>query len=118
LLLHIFAVEFRYAERLAGKEVTPYESQPTGSVQELFGIHETATAMYREYLATATDQDLAVVLEFPTRISGILRSSKRKIFAHAMLHGTRHWAQLATALREQGHASDWAHDFIFNDVFE
>jgi uncharacterized damage-inducible protein DinB len=38
------------------------------------------------------------------------------MFAHAMLHGVRHWAQLATALREKGHGTDWGHDFLFSDV--
>ena len=37
-LLHIFAVELRYAERLTGSDVTEYETLPTGSVRELFAI--------------------------------------------------------------------------------
>ncbi|HEY5176811.1 MAG TPA: DinB family protein [Terriglobales bacterium] len=115
-LLHIFAVELRYAERLASSAITEYESIPTGSVRELFGIGEKARTLYRDYLTRATDEDLATVLEFPTRTSGVLRASKRKMFAHAMLHGVRHWAQLATALREAGHSTDWGHDFLFSDV--
>jgi len=70
-LLHIFAVELRYAERLGGLPITKYESLPTGSVAELFGIGEKARTLFRDYLAGATNEDLAVVLEFPTRISGI-----------------------------------------------
>jgi uncharacterized damage-inducible protein DinB len=115
-LLHVFAVELRYAERLNGSPITEYESLPTGSVSELFGIGEKARALYRQYLGHTGDEDLAIVLEFPTRISGVLRASKRKMFAHAMLHGVRHWAQLATALREKDHGTDWPHDFIFTDV--
>jgi uncharacterized damage-inducible protein DinB len=65
-------------------------------------------ALYREYLVGATDEDLTVVMEFPTRTAGVLRASERKMFAHAMLHGVRHWAQLATALREKGHGTDWS----------
>jgi uncharacterized damage-inducible protein DinB len=64
----------------------------------------------------ATDADLAKVMEFSTRTAGVLRASKRKMFTHAMLHGVRHWAQLATALREKGHGTDWPHDFLFSDV--
>ena len=115
-LLHIFAVELRYAERLLDQEVTPYEAHSTGTVDDLFAIGKNARQLYTKYLERATDEDLAVVLEFPTRISGVLRSSKRKMFAHAMLHGVRHWAQMATALREAGHATDWPHDLIFSDV--
>ena len=74
--------------------------------------------MYRDYLAKATDDDLAAVMEFPTRTAGIIRCSKRKIFVHAMLHGVRHWAQLATALREAGYATNWGKDFLYSPVME
>ena len=48
-LLHIFAVELRYAERLTGSAVTEYEALPTGSVGELFATGERARKLYREY---------------------------------------------------------------------
>ena len=115
-LLHIFAVELRYAERLTGSAITEYEALPTGSVRDLFGIGDSARKLYREYLSRATDADLATVMEFPTRTAGVQRASKRKMFAHAMLHGVRHWAQMATALREKGHGTDWGHDFLFSEV--
>ena len=117
-LLHIFAVELRYAERLAGLPITDYEALPKGSVNELFGIGARARAMYRDYLATTTDEDLAAAMEFPTRTAGTIRASKRKMFAHAMLHGVRHWAQLATALREAGYAASWGKDFLYSPVME
>ncbi len=117
-LLHIFAVELRYAERLAGLPITDYETLPTGSVAELFGIGDRARGMYRDYLAKATDDDLASIMEFPTRTAGIIRSSKRKMFAHAMLHGVRHWAQLATALREACYPTNWGKDFLYSPVME
>jgi uncharacterized damage-inducible protein DinB len=117
-LLHIFAVELRYAERLQGLPITAYETLPTGSVADLFGVGEKAGRMYREYLATASDKDLGAVIEFSTRTAGIIRSSKRKIFLHAMLHGVRHWAQLATALREAGYPTNWGKDFLYSAVME
>jgi uncharacterized damage-inducible protein DinB len=115
-LLHIFAVELRYAERLTGSPITEYEALPTGSARDLFSIGDSARGLYRDYLSRATEADLATIMEFPTRTAGVLRASKRKMFAHAMLHGVRHWAQLATALREKGHGTDWPHDFLFSDV--
>lgn len=117
-LLHIFAVELRYAERLMGLPVTYYETLPTGGVAELFAIGDRARAMYRNYLAEATDEDLFLVVEFPTRTAGIFRASKRKIFLHAMLHGVRHWAQLTSALREAGHPTSWGKDFLYSNVME
>ena len=42
----------------------------------------------------------------------------RKIVVHLLLHGVRHWAQLATTLRQQGHATDWPHDILMSDALE
>jgi uncharacterized damage-inducible protein DinB len=117
-LLHIFAVELRHAERITGLPITDYEMLPTGSVAELFGIGDRARGMYRDYLAKVTDSNLATVIEFPTRTAGTVRASKRKIFAHAMLHGVRHWAQMTTALREAGYPTGWGKDFLYSPVME
>ena len=117
-LLHIFAVELRYAERLKGLPVTAYETLPKGSLAELFEVGEQARAMYRGYLAKVTDDDLASVIEFPTRTAGVVRASKRKIVVHALLHSVRHWAQLATALREAGYPTNWGKDFLYSEVME
>ncbi len=118
LLLHIFAVELRYAKRLLGAAVTPYEQLPAASLDEIFSIGDTARKNIRQYLAQASDADLGTVLTFPTRTAGTLSSSKRKIVAHVLLHGIRHWAQVATALRQCGYKQDWPHDFIFTDALE
>jgi len=117
-LLHIFAVELRYAQRLNKEEISAYESLPQSSVAELFAIGERARDGYRRYLAGVTDDGLRTVMEFPTRSAGTLRASERKIFLHAMLHSVRHWAQLATALREAGHEAKWGKDFLFSEVME
>ena len=117
-LLHIFAVELRYAQRLNHEEISSYESLLQGSVADLFRIGDRARAGYSKYLSRATDEDLKTVLEFPTRSAGTLRASNRKIFAHAMLHSVRHWAQLATALREAGYEAKWGKDFLFSETME
>ena len=117
-LLHIFAVELRYAERLNDQKVTSYEELPTASVADLFGIGDLARAGLRAYLANTTDDRLKVVQEFQTRTAGTLRASERKMFAHTMLHSVRHWAQLATALREAGYETNWGKDFLMTEVME
>ena len=118
LVLHIFAVELRYAERLLGAAVTPYEQLPTGSLGDIFCIADTARQKLRHFLTGATDADMKKLLTFETRTAGTLSSSQRKIVAHVLLHGTRHWAQVATALRHRGYKQDWPHDFIFTNALE
>lgn len=100
-LLHIFAVELRYAERLTGSPGTEYETLPTASVADLFATGDRGRGIFCDYFATVTDADVANVMEFPTCTAGTIRASKRKMYDHALLHSMRHWAQLATALRER-----------------
>ncbi len=116
LVLHIVAVDLRYAERLLGEKVTEYEELPTSTPAELFSTADCAREKLEAFLQKATDAEWNQVLTFPTRSAGTLSSSKRKIFIHTLLHGMRHWAQLATYLRQQGHKQPWAHDFLLSDV--
>ena len=118
VLLHIFAVELRYSERLLETDVTAYDKLPTGSLDELFGIHARARSNVDQWLAKTDERDMAKVLTFPTMTAGTLSASKRKCLIHALLHGIRHWAQMANTLRIQGHKQDWGHDFLFTDALE
>ena len=119
VLLHIFAVELRYSERLLEVEkVTEYEELPTGSLDDLFGIYARARANYKEWLGKTNESDMAKVLTFPTRTAGTFSASKRKCFVHALLHGVRHWAQVANTLRLRGYKQDWQHDFLMTDAME
>ena len=118
VLLHIFAVELRYSERLLETEVTAYEKLPTATLDDLFGIHKRARQNIDRWLAGTHERDMAKVLTFPTITAGTLSASKRKCLIHALLHGVRHWAQVANTLRIKGHKQDWGHDFLFTDALE
>jgi uncharacterized damage-inducible protein DinB len=117
LVQHIVAVDQRYAERLLGEEITPYEKIPTETT-EMFRTAEHAFEKLRDFLNSTAEEEWKAVITFPTRSAGTLTASKRKIFVHTLLHGMRHWAQLATALRTAGFKQDWPHDFLFTDAIE
>lgn len=111
LLQHIVAAELRYAQRLAGLEITSYEQIPYGSVEELAATHKQAHALYVQLLNTpryAWDEEI----DFVTRSAGTLRFSRRKMFFHAQLHGIRHYAQLATLVRQHGYKPGWQMDLM------
>lgn len=118
LLLHICAVELRYAERIRDLPATAYEQLPIDAVAALFGVSEKARGLFRQSLAAMTEDDFSEVQEFKTRTAGTLNASKRKMFLQAMFHSMRHWAQMATLLREHGHATDWRRDFLFSKVMK
>lgn len=112
LLQHIFAVERRYADRLLGQPVSGYEVVNPESVATLFAGGRESREMLEQYLANASEDDLGRHMEFQTQTLGTLSATARKIVAHTLMHGIRHWAQLATALRQQGHKTDWPHDLL------
>jgi uncharacterized damage-inducible protein DinB len=111
LLFHTFLVERRYADRLLGDPITPYEGVPHDTVDELFAIHRAARERMERYVAGATAGEWDEVLTFETLLYGPMHGSRRKVVAHALLHGVRHWAQVATALRQPGHEL-WPHDLM------
>jgi uncharacterized damage-inducible protein DinB len=118
VVLHIAAVQMRYAERLLNLPITEFDELNSKSAPELFALAHKSAEDLRSFAVAANDADWDGTLTFPTRTAGTLTASRRKIFVHALLHGLRHWAQLATFLRQQGHKQDWQHDFIFSNVMK
>lgn len=115
---HIVGVELRYSERLLGLPVTDMSVLSSKTVDDLFSTATRSEQNMRSFLGKANGSDWETVLTFPTVAAGNKSASKRKIFVHALLHGVRHWAQLATLLRGNGNKQDWPHDFLFSTVFE
>lgn len=118
VVLHIAVVQVRYAERLLNLPVTEYDTLSDKNTEELFVLAHKSIEDLRSFAISAKDSDWEGTLTFPTRTAGTLTASRRKIFVHALMHGIRHWAQLATFLRQQGFKQDWGHDFIFSRVLK
>jgi len=112
LIYHVFMVEQRYAERLLGEPVTPYAAETPTGVDEIFAVYPEARGRLERYVAKATAGEWGETLTFETIAAGTLSASKRKIVAHALVHGIRHWAQIATALRLAGEGEQWMHDVL------
>lgn len=116
LVTHIFAVELRYAERLRGLDVTSYDDINVHALDEIFTLGDGARTLLREYISGMTEEDAAVVLTFPTMTAGTLSATKWKITSNIFLHGIRHWAQVATALRAAGFPGQWGHDMLLSEI--
>jgi len=116
LLLHIFGVELKYAERIAGGTLTKPADLPTGTLDEIFTIAASAHGKMKTYLKTASEADLNGKITFPTLSAGEQTATRRKVLGHALIHSLRHWAQLTTEMRRRGHKTDWHHDFLFADA--
>jgi uncharacterized damage-inducible protein DinB len=114
LLQHIVAVELRYAEQLSGLPPTEYASIPFDSAATVYATHERAMKRLRELLAS--DLDWNGKFNFVTRSRGPARSARKSVLFHALMHGIRHYAQLATLVRQHGIKPDWPMDYIFMDI--
>ena len=114
LLQHIVAVELRFAERLAGLPATDYAAIPFDSAEAIYATHGLAMALFRDQLASAVDWGER--MEFVTRSMGTFRTSRKTILFHALLHGIRHYAQLATLVRQRGIKPEWQMDYLLMEV--
>ncbi|MHB1021670.1 MAG: DinB family protein [Acidobacteriaceae bacterium] len=117
LVKHIVAAELRYAERVAGESITLYEQIPDRTAEELFAVHQQAVEKCRALLADGS-VDWAGKLEFDTKTAGKFAASRRKILLHALLHSIRHYAQLATLVRQHGYNPGWMMDFLATNAME
>lgn len=114
-LQHIFAVELRYAQRLAGLPESTYQEIPKDSIKSLFTAHRLAFDLIRNLLAQP-DYDWSAELTFDTISLGRLRASRETILLHLTLHGIRHYAQLATLVRQEGFKTTWQMDYLFAEA--
>jgi uncharacterized damage-inducible protein DinB len=115
LLQHIVAVELRFAERISGLTETPYEVIPSDSVAAIYATHDKAMGHLRQ-LDPHTEDYWEEWLEFTTRSAGTLRARRCTIFIHLVMHSIRHYAQLATLMRQQGIAPNWGMDYLLMGV--
>ena len=112
LLQHIVAVELRYAERLNELPHTDYAAIPFDSVEAIYATHDRAVELLRPLLERDAEW-WETVLEMKTRSAGTLRASRRTVLVHLLTHSIRHYAQLATLVRQHGVVHNLAADYLF-----
>lgn len=113
LVKHIFAVELRYAEQLNGRRAPEYDELPDASLEDLYMIRARGAESLKEFLVATNDAALDAPFEVKTRSAGALATTRRTVFIHAMTHATRHWAQLASLVRQAGYPSIGWQDYLF-----
>lgn len=114
LVKHVFAVELRYAQRLVGEPVTGYEELADRTVEELWEIHRAAASLRDRFLREASPEALDRVLVSDTRKLGRIESRAHTVVVHSLVHGIRHWAQVAMVLRQHGYGGLWEHDWLLS----
>jgi len=116
VVLHIFAVEQRYGQRLRDERVTEWDEFGQASIEDVFELGDLARGQLVDFLTTTDESQLDKVLNFQTLTAGTVTASKHKIASNIFLHGIRHWGQIATVLRQNGFTDQWPHDMLLSDV--
>ena len=112
---HIWGVELRWNQRLAGQPVTPREDFPAGPLDALFDLHRQATQIFAGLLTAPDDSwELPYILDMDWVPPEARTVSRRKVAVHALFHSQRHWAQLATLVRNAGFPSGFKGDLLFS----
>jgi uncharacterized damage-inducible protein DinB len=113
LFLHIFATELHFAHAVLDVPEPDWKKLASQTLDELFAVSEDAHHKFRDFVAKAQSRDWDEIKDLG---HGKLQASKRKMVAHAVLHGIHHRAQLATFLRQHGFDGMWMHDLILSDA--
>ena len=116
VVLHIFAVELRSVQRLRDEPVTEWDEFKESSIEDVFELGDFARGQLVDFLTSARENELDKVLTFKTLTAGVVTASKYKIASNIFLHGTRHWAQIATVARQNGFTDQWPHDMLLADL--
>src|SRR5580698_6393940 len=101
LFQHIVAVELRYMQRLADLPVSEYADIAYDTPEVIYATHDRTVAILNQLLTDET-YDWNAAIDFTTRAMGPARSTRRTLLFHTLFHGIRHYAQLATLVRQHG----------------
>lgn len=116
LIDHIFIVERRHLQRLTGQ---PLDSKTGLSGRHAPPLFDYGASVRRELqqFVSELDEDAA---ERPFAVTvqsgGEFRITPRKLLFHCLLHETRHWAQIALALRRAGFEPPGNHDLFYSSA--
>jgi uncharacterized damage-inducible protein DinB len=88
---------------------------PMGPLDALFAMHLEANEIIARLLADpAQDWEAPYTLTASSIPLEKRTMSRRKVMGHALFHGQRHWAQLATLVRAAGFPSGFGGDMLFS----
>ena len=117
LIDHIFLVERRHLQRL--------RNAPVDTSTGLSGHHAAPLFDYGASVRRELDQWVAEQDEYAadetrtfTLQTGDFVLTPRKLLFHCLLHETRHWAQIALAVRRAGLEPPGNHDLLYSKALK
>ncbi len=110
LVCHIYAAALRTSERILADPFS--EPGKMDNLDAAWDLEARAVTNLRRFLSTATDATYNEIVTFHSRLAGDIAASRRKLCLHIFVHAIRHWAQIATVLRQHGYPANWMQDIL------
>jgi uncharacterized damage-inducible protein DinB len=113
LIDHIFLVERRHLQRLTGARLDDKTGLSGRHAPPLFDYGASVRREFEQFTSDL-DDDVADEPRTFTVLDGDYSLTPRKLLFHCLLHETRHWAQIAFAIRRTGLEPPGQHDLFYS----
>lgn len=118
LIDHIFLVERRHLQRLRESRLDEKTGLSGRHAPPLFDYGASVRREFEQFAADL-DEDVAdQVRTFTVQSGGDFSLTPRKLLFHCLLHETRHWAQIALAVRRAGLEPPGRHDLFYSKAMK
>jgi len=113
LIDHIFLVEQRHLQRLRDEPLSTSTGLTATNAPPLFDYGASVRRELQRFVSELDDELADQVRTFEVR-DRAWPMTPRKLLFHILLHETRHWAQIALALRLAGFEPPGDHDLFYS----
>jgi uncharacterized damage-inducible protein DinB len=114
LIDHIFLVERRHLQRLTGLPLDDKTGLSGNNAPPLFDYGASVRREFEQFAAELDPQVASEPRTFTVQTGGDFVLTPRKLLFHCLLHETRHWAQIALAVRRAGLEPPGRHDLFYS----
>ena len=115
LIDHIFLVERRHVQRLTDETLTAETGLSGSNAAPLFDYGASVRRELEHFVRSLAEDEIDEIREIELR-ERKWPTSRRKLLFHILLHETRHWAQIAVAVRLAGFEPPGEHDLFFSQA--
>ena len=117
LIDHIFLVERRHLQRLTAQRLAESTGLTGNNVAPLFDYGASVRRELEQFVGDLGDDDAETVRTFSVRDQQ-WPMTPRKLLFHILVHETRHWAQIALAVRRAGLEPPGNHDLFYSKALK
>jgi uncharacterized damage-inducible protein DinB len=118
LIDHVFLVERRHLQRLRRVPLDTETGLSGRHSPPLFDYGASVRRELDQFTSELDDEEADVPRTITVQSGGEFTMTPRKLLFHCLLHETRHWAQIAAAIRRTGLEPPGNHDLFYSKALK